>query len=330
MKLNTTPLCLLLTALQIPHALSLSTTTTTSSTAPTISPRVAFANLDESSFRHPLDRDLTSRIKSAPFSGIAQEGLRRTFPVVEEAVRLDLLSTSVKVSPQQLPEIHELLIEACEVLYLIPGRTSSNNNQQDNKKIPELYIQSSSQANAYTLALRGRSAPPIVVVTSALLDQCTEPEIQAILGHELGHLKCEHALYLTLGGLASTPIRNLPFLGSSADNLLQRWRLAAEYTCDRAALLVAQDPKVVAGALLKLFAGTSKYSMSTEAFVAQCVEYDELLKSANPLVRASIQRQQRTHPLPVRRVAELEKWSESVEYKSILKSGTEMSSYMTM
>jgi len=86
--------------------------------------------------------------------------------------------------------------------------------------------------------------------------------------------------------------------------------------------LVAQDSKVVAGALIKLFAGTSKYSMSTDAFVAQCVEYDEKLKSANPLVRMSIQRQQRTHPLPVRRVAELEKWAESTEYANILKSGS--------
>eukprot|EP01082_Thalassiosira_pseudonana_P003956 g3690.t1 g3690 contig12:2568965-2569264(-) len=98
---------------------------------------------------------------------------------------------------------------------------------------------------------------------------------------------------------------------------MQDWRLAAEYSCDRAALLVAQDVNVVAGAMLKLFAGTSRVT-NTQAFIGQSREYEELLKSANPMVRASVKMQQRTHPLPVKRIAELEKWFESEEYKAIV------------
>ena len=97
----------------------------------------------------------------------------------------------------------------------------------------------------------------------------------------------------------------------------QQWRLAAEYSCDRAALLVAQDVNVVAGAMLKLFAGTSR-ATNTQAFIDQSREYEQLLKDANPLVRNSIRMQQRTHPLPVKRVAELEKWFKSDEYKSLV------------
>lgn len=275
------------------------------------SKRVALQGLETSKFRHPKDQDLTWLVQSLPGGRLAEEGLRRSFSILEQGVRLDLLSTSVKVSEEQLPDFHKLMAEACQILDITTN-------------IPELYLQSSPQANAYTLAFRGRDTPPIVVVTSALLEQCSEPEIQAILGHELGHIKCEHSLYLTLGGLASAPIRTLPFVGSQIDSELQSWRLAAEYTCDRASMLVAQDSHVVAGALLKLFAGTSIHSMSTDAFVAQCVEYDELLKNANPLVRASIQRQQRTHPLPVRRVFELIKWAESNDYSSIVKHGIEL------
>mmetsp|Transcript_19212 Transcript_19212/g.24732 ORF Transcript_19212/g.24732 Transcript_19212/m.24732 type:complete len:313 (-) Transcript_19212:281-1219(-) len=274
--------------------------------------RVALKGLDNSKFKHPLDQDLTSFIQKLPGVNLAEEALRRSFPIIEQGVRLDLLSSAVKTSSKQLPNLHNLLTEACEVLDL---------TKKGGCEVPELYVQSSAQANAYTLALQGRDTPPIVVVTSALLDRCTDQEIQAIIGHELGHLKCEHSLYLTIGGLASTPLRNLPFLGNAVDSVLQRWRLAAEYTCDRAALLVAQDSNVVAGALIKLFAGTSKYSLSTDAFIAQCVEYDELLKNANPLVRGTIQRQQRTHPLPIRRVSELEKWAKSDEYASILRNG---------
>ena len=156
-----------------------------------------------------------------------------------------------------------------------------------------------------------------MVVTSALLDRCTNDEIEAIIGHELGHIKCSHSLYLTVGGLASAPLRGLPVVGSQFEQLLQQWRLAAEYSCDRAALLVAQDVNVVAGAMLKLFAGTAR-ATNTQAFINQSKEYEKLLKDANPMVRASIRMQQRTHPLPVKRVAELEKWFNSDEYRSII------------
>ena len=159
---------------------------------------------------------------------------------------------------------------------------------------------------------------PIVVITSALLDRCTDEEVQAIIGHELGHLKCSHSLYLTLGGLASAPLRGLPLLGSQVEQLLQDWKLAAEYSCDRAALLVSQDVTIVAGAMLKLFGGTSR-ATNTQAFMDQSREYEELLKDANPMVRASIRMQQRTHPLPVKRIGELESWFRSDEYKAIVK-----------
>ena len=269
-------------------------------------PRISLKGIDASQFRHPLDRDLTAFVQGAPFAGLAEEGIRRSLSLVEQGTRLDLLSSSVKVSTEQMPDLYKSMEDASQVL--------------DMGVIPELYVQSSSQANAFTLALQGRDTkPPIVVVTSALLDRCTDLEVQAIIGHELGHLKCEHSLYLTLGGLASTPLRGLPLLGSQAEQLLQRWRLAAEYSCDRAALLVAQDVDVVAGAMLKLFAGTSR-ATNTRAFIDQSREYEQLLKDANPIVRASVQMQQRTHPLPVKRVAELEKWFNSDEYRSILEN----------
>ncbi|KAL7455063.1 hypothetical protein ACHAWC_009039 [Mediolabrus comicus] len=166
-----------------------------------------------------------------------------------------------------MSELYELMVDAATIL--------------DMEIVPELYVQSSPQANAYTLALQQQQQqqqqpwkkkkkssdndddqppppPAIVVVTSALLDRCTDDEIQTIIGHELGHLKCSHSLYLTLGGLASTPIRWMPFVGSQAEQLLLEWKLAAEYSCDRAALLVSQDVTIVAGAMLKLFAGTKR------------------------------------------------------------------------
>lgn len=266
--------------------------------------RIPLKGIDASQFRHPLDRDLTSFVRGAPLSNLAENAVRASLSIVEQAARLDLLSSSVKVSPQQMPELYKAMEDASRLL--------------DMEVVPELYVQSSSQANAFTLAFQGRNnEPPIVVVTSALLDRCTNYEIEAIIGHELGHVKCSHSMYLTVGGLVSAPLRGLPVVGSQIEQLLQQWRLAAEYSCDRAALLVAQDVNVVAGAMLKLFAGTSR-ATNTQAFIDQSKEYEKLLKDANPMVRASIRMQQRTHPLPVKRVAELEKWFNSDEYRRII------------
>ena len=174
------------------------------------------SGIDASQFRHPLDRDLTSFVEGAPFAAVAEEAVRASLSLVEQGTRLDLLGSSVRASPEQMPELHASMEDAARVL--------------DMAVVPELYVQSSSQANAYTLALPRRDGtPPIVVVTSALLDRCSEDETKAIIGHELGHLKCSHSLYLTLGGLVASPLRGLPLLGSRADRLLQQWRLAAEY-----------------------------------------------------------------------------------------------------
>jgi len=286
---------------------------------------VPIPNLQSHQFRHPLDQRLTSLAQKAPLFQLAEDALRRGFPLIEQGVRLDLLSSSVRVSPKQLPELHTLLVEACEVLNF--------------PVIPDLYVQSNPQANAYTLALTttetttrssnnnkqtgtAANSPPIVVVTSALVDRCTPQELQAILGHELGHILCEHALYLTLGNLASSVLPRLP--GMNIEQVLtQEWRLAAEYSCDRASLLVAQDSKIVASALLKLFAGTARYELDVSAFVEQSLEYEKELQTANRWVQNSFLRKERTHPLPVQRVAELERWYRSKDYQNLVRSNPE-------
>lgn len=174
--------------------------------APVSRSRVPLKGIEASQFRHPLDRDLTSFIQKAPFSSIAEGAIRRSLSIIEQGTRIDLLGSSVKVSEQQLPTLHKAMEDASKLL--------------DIDITPELYVQSSSQANAYTLALSQKETKPIVVVTSALLDRCSDEEVEAIIGHELGHLKCSHSLYLTLGGLASAPLRGLPVLGSQTEQLL--------------------------------------------------------------------------------------------------------------
>mmetsp|Transcript_34488 Transcript_34488/g.83669 ORF Transcript_34488/g.83669 Transcript_34488/m.83669 type:complete len:318 (-) Transcript_34488:628-1581(-) len=274
--------------------------------------RVYWKGLGDS-FRHPLDFQLATAFKSSPLHEVASGAVRKSLGIVEEGLRLQLLSSSIKVSDDQLPTIQGLTVEACTILALPE---------------PEVYIQSSSTANAYTLATitkdeDGVSKKPIVVLTSALLELCSDAELQAIIGHELGHLKCEHSIYLTLGSAASSLV---PFLSSKT--LTQDWRLAAEYSCDRAALLVSQDVDVVNSAMVKLYAGIAIPNLNADSFAAQSDAYEELLKDANPLIRNSIRREPRTHPLPVKRVKALKEWSDSDSYNRLIQRAKQLGQFL--
>jgi Zn-dependent protease with chaperone function len=61
------------------------------------------------------------------------------------------------------------------------------------------------------------------------------------------------------------------YAAGTVEDALLRWLRAAELTCDRAALLVAQDPAVVIGALMKLAGGSPAFAheYSVEAFLQQ-------------------------------------------------------------
>lgn len=96
--------------------------------------------------------------------------------------------------------------------------------------------------------------------------------IQAVIAHELGHLKCDHGVWLTMANvLASNTLSVLPLLSGAVEDALLRWLRAAELTCDRAALLVAQDHRLVISALMKLAGGSPKLNkeLNVEAFLNQ-------------------------------------------------------------
>lgn len=83
-----------------------------------------------------------------------------------------------------------------------------------------------------------------------------------MIAHELGHLKCEHGIWVTLATVVANGLYSGGFLGAFVANRLglrrrlMRWSRAAEFTCDRAAMLVAQDVNVVVSTLLKLAGGS--------------------------------------------------------------------------
>ena len=265
----------------------------------------ALIGLKADRFRHPLDLQATNTLKQLPGIDIAIRSVLGS--VAEQFFYLNNIASSVLVSEKQLPHLHKLLVEACEILDLEP---------------PQLYVQQNPTPNAYTFAMRGKQ--PFVVLHTSLIEMLTPEEIQAVIAHELGHLKCEHGVYLTMANVLVLAANLLPAWGtllaqSLQDQMLQ-WVRCAEFSCDRAALLAIQDPKVVMSVLMKLAGGSPTLApqLNLDAFIEQAKAYDSVGTDSLGEVLQAAQTAQLTHPVPVIRAREIERWASSAEYQSIL------------
>jgi Zn-dependent protease with chaperone function len=271
--------------------------------------KVPLIGLNADGFRHPLDLQATAALKQLPGLDLIIRNLLGS--VGEQFFYLNNIASSVLVGPEQLPKLHGLLVEACQILDL---------------EVPELYVRQHPVPNAYTLAMRGRQ--PFIVLHTSLVDLLTLEEVQAVIAHELGHLKCEHGVYLTLANLLVLAAGQLPAWGEAIAQSLQsrllEWVRCAEFSCDRAALLATQDPKIVVSLLMKLAGGspTLASQLNVEAFLAQARAYQETTKTPLGEMLKGIQTSPLTHPLPVLRAKEIDLWASSQNYCALVQNGS--------
>lgn len=258
-------------------------------------------------FRHPLDFQATNALKQIPGIDFTIRSLLGS--VAEQFFYLNNIASSILVSEKQLPHLHELLVEACKILDL---------------ETPQLYVQQNPIPNAYTLAMRGEK--PFMVIHTSLIEILTPQEIQAVMAHELGHLKCEHGVYLTLANIMVLAAGLLPLWGSLITQSLQeqmlQWVRCAEFSCDRAALLAVQDPKIVMSVLMKLAGGSPTLApqLNLEAFIEQARAYDAISDNELGQMLKQLQVSQLTHPVPVIRARAIDNWSKSSNYEKLLKT----------
>jgi Zn-dependent protease with chaperone function len=152
----------------------------------------------------------------------------------------------VRISPDQLPEVHRIANQLAESLEL--------------KRVPAIYVvQQGGALNAFATKFIRRD---FVVVYSDFLElayEQGEDELAFVLAHELAHVKRRHVLWQWL----LAPARWFPFLG-------QAYSRACEYTCDRIA--ASLRPGGAPGGLLVLASGKRLYrTVSPGAFVTQGV-----------------------------------------------------------
>jgi Zn-dependent protease with chaperone function len=255
-------------------------------------------------FRHPVDLQATRSLQQLPGLGLLIQNLLGS--TAGEMFYLDNIASSIQINEHQLPEVYQLLVQACRILDL---------------EVPQLYVRQNPVPNAYTFAMQGKK--PFIVLHSSLLDLLEPKELQAVIAHELGHLKCNHGVYLTMANLLMLSTSLLPFGGlfyRALQDQLLHWLRCAEFTCDRAALLVTQDARTVISVLMKLCGGSPQLAakLNVDAFLEQARTYEELDSDLWQLELKQLQTLGRTHPLPVLRAREIERWFRSNTYQQIL------------
>lgn len=265
--------------------------------------RKRFPRITSSAFEHPSDTAALETVKRIP---VLDKVFRKFFELgLERILRIQLIGQAIHVTPRQCHKIYRLFKEAADILDMHE---------------PDLFLASNPQVNAFTFG----ADRPFIVINSSLVDLLTEEELMAVLGHELGHIKCGHALYRSIAFfLAHIANRVLGLGGIASMGLaaaLFEWSRKSELTADRAELLVVQDIDVCLRVHMKLAGGSRSVYEQTDPkeFLRQADTYEELDYSTLNKVYKFLQELWLSHPIPVYRAKEIVAWSESRQYKEIM------------
>lgn len=182
-----------------------------------------------------------------------------------------LMANSIRCTASQFPEIWK----AYETAQSFLPSVKTN-----------LFVTQNPVMNAYTFGL---AEPFNIVLTSALVEKSTPEEIQAVIGHELGHIYFHHVLLTNLVGKNSIFEQLLFF----------KWSRSAEYSADAISVLASNNnPKPMMSALLKLTSGLTNASANLDEFLAQSAQVDNK-KLVDALEMFS------THPFVTKRIVRI-------------------------
>jgi Zn-dependent protease with chaperone function len=259
--------------------------------------------ISSKAYEHPADRAATAALKSIPgLDAVVRKLIELRY---ERAFRQGLMAASVRVGPQQLPDVWKRYEGVLATLDM-PG-------------IYDLYLTQFPVANAAAVG----SQHPMIVINSQAISLFDDEELETVLAHECGHILSEHVMYQTalMILLQLVPLGRVPALAGlpliAIRSALLEWFRAAELSSDRAATLVNRDPLITARTLMVLAAGVPSKRLDLDSFLKQGQEYQEWSSAWDRFSRL-LTELNLTHSYPVRRVSELMEWVRSGEYDRIV------------
>lgn len=179
-----------------------------------------------------------------------------------EPTRELIYSTQLRLTPLLAPRLYRLFEEVKEKLRF--------------EEPVELFVQSNSDINGFSLHTLTPDKPHIVSLTSGMIERMNDDELRFVLGHELGHLHFRHhrprLVYAALVG-EDDPDEEL---AARVPPLLQRrmesWERLAELSADRAGFVAIEgrlEPVVSAFFKLTSGLGPEHLRFDIEAFLNQ-------------------------------------------------------------
>jgi heat shock protein HtpX len=177
--------------------------------------------------------------------------------------KLILSSMGAKiVSESEAPELHQMVSRLCAIADL---------------PMPKIAIVKTSMPNAFATGRNQKNA--VVAVTTGIMEQLNRSELEAVVAHELTHVKNRDMMVMTiatfLSSVAQMMVQWLPFMGGgsrdrdSGSNFvillvvsivvwivsfiliraLSRYR---EFSADRGSAIITGQPSQLASALMKI------------------------------------------------------------------------------
>lgn len=199
-----------------------------------------------------------------------------------------VLGTMVRVSPRQFPELYDLAEKAAKRL--------------SHPQVP-VYVKRQSEMNIYTVGLWQQ---PIIVLTSALVDQMEPDNLQFFIGREIGHVAAGHIWLRTL----LKPLgADVPVFGKLLNSVVfGDWINRTEFTADRAGFIACRSLTTAVRTMLKFGVGVRLFEkLDIKEFLTQINEVSNVRGHLTEIVAEQ--------PYLTQRIRSLVRFSLSQRYK---------------
>lgn len=271
--------------------------------------RKRIERLYSTEYEHPFDRRALDRLENT--RGLDLLTRKVLDYGLEKYLRIKHTGDNLQVLPENLPEIHNILAEACEILGI--------------RTIPELYIMLEDKIQSFTSGDKDQ----VIVISSGAVELLNSDELLFMLGRELGHIKSNHVLYHMMAYSIKLVAQIISDVTLGVGNLLSMplqvalmyWHRMAEFTADRAGLLTCQDMEVAAQCLIKMAGLPKNYygRISTEDLRRQSDSFTEIQESNfDKLIRFAAG-YENNQPFTIIRAGQLFKWFDSGAYDRVLR-----------
>lgn len=265
--------------------------------------RKALKGLDANEVLHPEDKAIIERLNGkVGFKSFVDKTVSN---IMERYASIEYSAEGINVTQASMPQLYLQLIEACRIL--------------DLKEIPACSLDWHYAISSFTVGERKKR----MVLQSGSIDLLNPDELNFVMGHELGHMKCGHQTYHMLTECLYMPMQKTPdwklWVGIIKLPLLNWYRIS-DFTADRMGLLCCQDFNSAISTMIKNAGLPKKYynQIRVDSFIQQARDFSQNgITTLNEIIKY-LSNNSATMPWLVLRASELLRWYDSGEYKRIL------------